>query len=96
MPMDNLIEYSDNYFKISGSYKFYRDRDKPNTTLTDSESFKFKVGLWSTPAGSTPAESNKRETTAPLKYLRNFWKTLEILLINCKINVILTCSENCI
>ena len=32
----------------------------------------------------------------PLKYLSNFWRTLEILLINCKINLILTWSETCV
>ena len=32
----------------------------------------------------------------PLKHLRNFWRTLDILLINCEINLILTWSENCI
>ena len=32
----------------------------------------------------------------PLKYLSNFWRTLEMLLINCKINLILTWSETCV
>ena len=32
----------------------------------------------------------------PLKYLSNFWRTLEMSLINCEINLILTCSENCV
>ena len=32
----------------------------------------------------------------PLKYLSNFWRTLEIPLINRKINLILTWSEDCI
>ena len=31
----------------------------------------------------------------PLKYLGNFWKTLEISLINCEINLILILSANC-
>ena len=30
---------------------------------------------------------------APFKYLGNFWRTLEIPLINCEINLILICSE---
>ena len=33
---------------------------------------------------------------APLKYLSKFWRTLEILLINCEINLILTWSKSCI
>ena len=31
----------------------------------------------------------------PLKYLSNFWRTLEVPLLNCEINLILTWSENC-
>ena len=32
----------------------------------------------------------------PLKYLSNFWRTLEMPLINCEVELILTWSENCI
>ena len=32
----------------------------------------------------------------PSKYLGNFWKTLEMHLINCKINLILTWSSTCV
>ena len=28
--------------------------------------------------------------------MSNFWKTLDIPLINCEINLVLTCSENCV
>ena len=31
-----------------------------------------------------------------LKYLSNFWRTLEIPLINCEVNLILTWSANCV
>ena len=42
--------------------------------------------------GNTPAGGNTKdaEIIAPLKYLRNFWRTLEMLLINCEIILILT------
>ena len=44
MPMYNLIEYSDNYAKTSGSlWQYYRD--EPNDNLANSESFKFKVKI---------------------------------------------------
>ena len=36
------------------------------------------------------------ETIVPLKHLSNFWETLDIPLINCEINLILTWSENCV
>ena len=32
----------------------------------------------------------------PLKYLSTFWRNLEMSLINCEINLILTWSENCV
>ena len=32
----------------------------------------------------------------PLKYLSNFWTTLEMPLINCEVNVILTWSSTCV
>ena len=32
----------------------------------------------------------------PLKYLSNFWRTLEMPLINCEVNLILTWSSNCL
>ena len=32
----------------------------------------------------------------PLKYFSNFWAALEMSLINCEINLILTWSENCV
>ena len=31
-----------------------------------------------------------------LKYLSHFWRTLQILLVNCEINLTLTCSKDCI
>ena len=44
MPMYNLIEYSDNYSKTSGSLWQYC-RDEPNDNLVDSESFKSKIKI---------------------------------------------------
>ena len=32
----------------------------------------------------------------PLKYLSNFWRTLEMPLINCEVNLILTWSSTCV
>ena len=32
----------------------------------------------------------------PLKYISNFWRTLEMSLINCEINLILTWCTNCV
>ena len=87
MPMYNLIEYSDNYSKTSGSlWRYYKD--ELNDNLTDSELFKSKIKI----TGNTLADGNTEdvEIIVPLKYLSNFWKTLEMLLINCEVNLIIT------
>ena len=73
--MYNLIEYSDNYAKTSGSlWQYYRD--EPNDNLADSQSFKSKIKI----TGKTPNNGNEKdvETMVPLKYLSNFWRTLEM------------------
>ena len=78
-PMYNLIEYSDNYAKTSGSLWQYF-RDEPDDTLENSESFKSKIKI----AGKNPDDDNEKdvEIMVPLKYLSNFWRTLEMPLIN--------------
>ena len=93
MPMYNLIEYSDNYSKTSGSlWQYYRD--EPNNVLSNSESFKFKVRI----TGKTPNDNNEKddEIMVPLKYLSNFWRILIMPLINCEVNLILTWSSTCV
>ena len=93
MPMYDLIEYRDNYAKTSGSlWQYYRD--EPNDNLANTESFKFKVKV----TGKTPAADNEKdvEIMVPLKYLSNFWKTVEMPLINSEVNVILTWSSTCV
>ena len=84
MPMYKLIEYSDNYSKTSGRlWQDYRDE----AALTDASTianfhasdnsalFKFKQN-----------GTQDVEIMAPLKYLNNFGRTLEMPLINCGIN----------
>ena len=93
MPMSNLVEYSNNYSKTCGSlWQYYKD--DPNDNLTDSESFKSKV----TVTGNTPAAGNTKdvEIIVPLKYLSNFWRTLEMPLINCEVNLVLAWSKHCV
>ena len=90
MPMYNLIEYSDNYSKTSGSlWQYYKD--EPNDNLTDSESFKSKIKI----TGKTSADGDIKDLdiVLPLKQLSNFWRTLKIPLINCEVNLILTWSS---
>ena len=41
-------------------------------------------------------ETENVEIMVPLKLLSNFWGTLEMPLINCEVELILTWSENCV
>ena len=108
--MYNLIEYSDNYSKTSGSLSQYCKEipavndagdivDFNGSNATDSFNFKTKI------TAQTAANSNNNgnisgrvdvEIMAPLKYLSNFLRTLEMPLINCEVDLILTWSANCV
>ena len=79
MPMYNLIQYSDNYARTSGTlWQYYRD--EPNDNLANSESFKSKIKM----TGKTPNNDNGKdvEIMVPLKYLSNLWRNLEMPSIN--------------
>ena len=102
MPMYNLIEYSDNYAKTTGSLSQYC-KDIPALNANDeithftegnlTDSFNFKVKI----TGRTGSGGAKDvEIIVPLKYLSNFWRTLEMPLINCEVNLILTWSSTCV
>ena len=102
MPMYNLIEYSDNYAKTTGSlWQYCKNIPALNTNdqiiifaegnLTDSFNLKVKI------TGRTGNDRTKYvEIMVPLKYLSNFWRTLEMPLINCEVNLILTWSSTCV
>ena len=100
MPMYNLIEYSDNYSDTSGSlWQFKRDEIIGNINLTNnnSSSFKYKSNL----IGNTDVDGANRKKenvkiAVLLKYLSNFRRSLEIPLINCKIEFLLGWYEECI
>ena len=58
-----------------------------------TDSFNFKVKM----TGQTEDDGTKSvEIMIPLTYLSNFWRTPEMPLIKCEINLILTWSENCV
>ena len=98
MPMYNLIEYSDNYSDTSRSLSnFKRDEiinDADVTNDDNAPSFKYKANL----IGNTEnnGTKNRIKIAVPLKYLSNFWRSLEMPLINCKIELSLKWIENCI
>ena len=60
-----------------------------------SESFKYKTNI----VGKTPDDNDslaKTEVVIPLKHWSNFWRALNIRLINCEVELILTWSRNCV
>ena len=100
MLMHNLIEYSDNSSKTSGSlWQYYTDDPALNNdgniisfhaAGNNSDSFKFKTTI-----ASKTGKGGTVKVMVPLKYLSGFWRTLEMALINSEIKLILPCSANC-
>ena len=93
MPIYNLIKYNDNYSDTSGSLQqFKRDGIERNADLTvdaqhisnNSSSFRYKSSLITD------------RNDVPLKYLSNFWRSLEMPLINCKVELSLAWDPNCV
>ena len=93
MPMYKLIEYSNNYSDTSGSlWQFKRDEIEGHVDLTvdahhipnNLSSFKYKSNFITD------------RIAVSLKYLSNFWRSLEMPLINCKAELSLKWYENCI
>ena len=68
------------------------NKDDPNDNMADAESFKYKVKI----TGKTPDNENTKdvEIIVPLKHFSNFWRTLEMPLINCKVILLLSWSKD--
>ena len=93
MPMYNLLEYNKNYSKTSGSlWNYYRD--EPNSaavrniiySIIDSKLFHYETSV----TGKSECNNAEKENVGivlALKYLSNFWRTLEIPLINCEVSL---------
>ena len=110
MPMYNLLEYSKNYRKTSGSlFNYYRDEPNSeenggtNFSLQDSASFDYKadtmpkVPVYDVDAANPNNEVNLEvEISIPLKYLGNFWRSLDMPLIDCEITLILSWYKDCV
>ena len=95
MPMHNFIEYSENYSDTSGSlWQFKRDEITNNADVTNDNnapSFQYKANVIS----NTEVNGTKNgvKIAVPLKYLSNFWRSLEMPLINCKVELSLKWYE---
>ena len=104
MPMYNLIEYSDNYQDSSATLYQYK-RDEPpeddavaDLTANNSNSLKYKIKLLGNVTEVAGNAAGVRrlnvKVVVPLKYLSNFFRSLEMPLINCKLN--LTWKKECV
>ena len=106
MPMYNLIEYSYNYQDSSATlYQYKRDEPPEDDAVADltadnSDSLKYKIKLLGNVtevAGDAVGVRRLNvKVVLPLKYLNNFFRSLEMLLINCKIKLNLTWKKECV
>ena len=104
MPMYNLPEYIKNYKKSTGSlWNYYRD--EPSSTIgannithsiLNSESFDYKASFMENGVTHDNLTKSDVKVVVPLKHLSNFWRHLDIPLINCEVELILTWFRNCV
>ena len=102
IPMYNLLEYSKNYKRTTGSlWNYYRD--EPSITIgannithsiLKSESCDYKASFMENGLTHDNLTKNNAKVVVPLKHLSNFGRHLDIPLINCEIEVILTWFKN--
>ena len=102
MPMYNLIEYSNNHQDSSATlYQYKRDEPREDDavadlTVDDSSSLKFKISLLGNPVVANNIARINAKVVVPLKYLSNFFRSLEMPLINCRIKLDLTWKKECV
>ena len=102
MPIYNLIEYSDNYQDSSATLYQYKQDEPPETnamndlTTNTLSSLKYKVELLGNPVLDGNIAKRSVKVVVPLKYLSNFFRLLEMPLINCKIEFNLTWKRECV
>ena len=104
MPIYNLLEYSKNYKKTTGTlWNYYSDQ--PSSTIGDnniihsilnSESFDYKAIFMENGVTDNNLTKNDVKFVVPLKHLSNFWRHLDMPLINCEVELILTWLKNCV
>ena len=101
MPMYNLLECSKNYRKTTVSlWNYCRDESNSgadggiNYSFMDSKSFGYKDNFIEGSVTQDDLTKSGVKIVVPLKYLSHFWRSLNIPLINCEIELILTWFKN--
>ena len=92
MPMYHLLEYSKNYRKTTGSlWNYYRDEPNSSTdnnnithSILNSESFDYKENFMENGVTQNDLIKNNVKIVIPLRHLSNFWRNLNMPLINCE------------
>ena len=105
MPMYNLIEYSDNYQDSAATLHLYKQDEPPeddavaDLTANSSDSLKYKIKLLGNVTEFDGDAAGVRrlnvEVLVQVKYLSNFFRSLDMPLINCKIKLNLTWGKKC-
>ena len=106
MNLYNFIEYSDKYVDTTVSLYHYKRPEQSlganntsvNVTTANSSSFKYQSGLIKI---DSEADGNNRiwknvKIAIRLKYISNFYRSLELPLINIKLYIELNWSKHCI
>ena len=103
MPMYNLLEYSKNYRKTTGSlWNYYWDKSNSginggiNYSIMGSKSFDYKADFNEDDVTHNNLTKNDVKIVVPLKYLSNFWRSFNMPLINCAVELILTWFKKCV
>ena len=95
LPMYNLLEYSNNYQDSTGRlYQFKRDEppDDNSNVANNTTGLVYKSKLIS---GTDDNNVNNVKLVVALKYVSNFFRSLEMPLVNCKIDLELTWHKDC-
>ena len=83
-------------------WNYYRDEPNSgvdggiNYSIVGSKSFDYKANFIEAGVTQNSLIKNVVKIVVPLKYLSNFWKSLNIPLINCEVELILTWFKNCV
>ena len=89
--------------KTASLWNYYRDEPNSSTdddnitqSILNSESFDYKANFKENGVTHDNLTKNDVKVVVPLKHLSNFWKSLNIPLVNCEVELILTWFKNCV
>ena len=107
IPVYNLLEYSSNFSDMAGTLWWFYSKDKANkfnANITENAVFKYficKIKLVAEAEVHPASNDNNRilknlTIAVSLKYQSNFWRSLEMPLINCKVKLKIKWTKHCV